>query len=252
MANGREGNMKPEEKGVQECVDFFAQYRFVDLSHRLEEHMPSYPAHSKYYHNLWESYWHGDIAVAYQITMNEHSGTHVDAPAHFIREESHPAHKWMDAIPVDYLFGCCVTLNLMATLLKTAVGAERVMAWEEEAQVRIQKDDVVLFNFGWHKRWKLRPEAEPFLSNWPGLSKDCAEYLAEREIRAVGTDAIALDVYGDLGFPAHYVLLPKEILIMENLNNLESLPPISYFMALPLNIKDGSGSPIRAVALVHR
>ena len=56
--------MKVIEKEAQECIDFFNKYKFVDLSHRLEEHMPSYPAHSKYYHNLWESYWHGDVAVA--------------------------------------------------------------------------------------------------------------------------------------------------------------------------------------------
>lgn len=244
--------MKVIEKEAQECIDFFNKYKFVDLSHRLEEHMPSYPAHSKYYHNLWESYWHGDVAVAYQICMNEHSGTHVDAPAHFIREESSPAHKWMDALAVDCIFGRCIMLNLQGIPPKTGVEADRVTAWEKEQDVQIREDDIVLFNFGWYKRWKLRPKAEPFLSDWPGIAKNCAEYLVEKKIRAVGTDAIALDVYGDLSFPAHYVLLKEEILIMENLNNLDELPLVSYFMALPLNIKDGSGSPIRAVGLVPK
>lgn len=55
----------------------------MDLSQTLEEGIPNFPTHSRYYHELWESYWHGDVAVAYQLIMNEHPGMHVDAPAHF-------------------------------------------------------------------------------------------------------------------------------------------------------------------------
>ena len=54
-----------------------SDYEVVDLSHYLEEGMPSFPTHSRFFHELWESYWHGDVAVAYQLIMNEHSGTHV-------------------------------------------------------------------------------------------------------------------------------------------------------------------------------
>jgi kynurenine formamidase len=240
------------ENKVQECTSFFSQYKVVDLSHQYEENMPSYPTHSKYFHSLWESYWHGDVAVAYQLSLNEHSGTHVDAPAHFIQDESHPAHFWVDAIPVDHLFGRCVALNLSSTQPRTPVDKGKVKTWEDEKLIRIQSGDIVLFNFGWYKRWKLRPDGNSFGQDWPGISKDCAEYLVEKEVKAVGTDALALDVYGDLNFPAHYVLLGKKTLIIENLNNLDLLPPLSYFMALPLNIKGGSGSPIRAVSLVPK
>ncbi len=52
--------------------------RLIDLSQPLEEHMPHYPAHSKFFHNLWGSYWHDDRSLTYQLVMNEHNGTHVD------------------------------------------------------------------------------------------------------------------------------------------------------------------------------
>ena len=56
----------------------------VNLSQTLEEHMPHFPTHSMFFHNLWGSYSHGGRSLSYQLVMHEHNGTHVDAPAHFI------------------------------------------------------------------------------------------------------------------------------------------------------------------------
>lgn len=72
--------------------------------------------------------------------------------------------------------------------------------------------------------------------------------MGEKKVKAVGTDALAIDAFTTTDYPAHRTLLSRGILVIENLNNLGSLPPFSYFMALPLKIKGGSGSPIRAVA----
>ena len=63
--------------------------RVIDLSQTLEEHMPHYPTHSKFFHNLWGCYWHGDRALTHQLVMNEHSGTHVDAPVTSLATRSH-------------------------------------------------------------------------------------------------------------------------------------------------------------------
>jgi kynurenine formamidase len=62
------------------------ELRVIDLSQTLEEHMPHFPTHAKFFHNLWGSYWHGDRSLSYQLVMHEHNGTHVDAPAHFISD----------------------------------------------------------------------------------------------------------------------------------------------------------------------
>ena len=81
------------------------KFRAVDLSQALEEHMPNYPTHSKFYHNLWGSYWHGDRALTYQLVLNEHNGTHVDAPAHFISDAKPQAHVTIEQVPLGRLMG---------------------------------------------------------------------------------------------------------------------------------------------------
>ena len=66
----------------------------------------------------------------------------------------------------------------------------------------------------------------------------------------VGCDTLAVDAFGSEEHPAHYALLGNEVYIVENLKNLEVLPPWSFFVAFPLKVKGGSGSPVRALALV--
>ena len=73
-------------------------------------------------------------------------------------------------------------------------------------------------------------------------------------MKLVGTDCISLDP-GDGGggkLAAHYTLLPEGVLILENVSNLIRLPVLSFFMALPFKIDQGTGSPVRAVAFVPR
>src|SRR2546425_10440480 len=81
------------------------QARLIDLSQTYQEHMPNFPTHSKFHHNLWGSYWHGDRALTYQLVMNEHNGTHVDAPAHFISDAKPHAHVTIDQVPPGRLIG---------------------------------------------------------------------------------------------------------------------------------------------------
>src|SRR5919107_6204863 len=67
----------------------------------------------------------------------------------------------------------------------------------------------------------------------------------------VGCDTLAIDATVSTENPAHYARLGSEVYIVENLKNLDRLPPFCLFLALPLKIKGGSGSPVRAVALVR-
>ena len=68
----------------------------------------------------------------------------------------------------------------------------------------------------------------------------------------MGCDTVAVDAFGSEENPAHYTLLGNEVYIVENLKNLDKLPSFCFFMAFPLKVKDGSGSPVRAVALVPK
>ena len=92
--------------------------------------------------------------------------------------------------------------------------------------------------------------------NEPGLSQEACALFAERQIRAIGSDTIACDTpvkdgYEYFSYGHHDSFLPNEIFIMEMLMNLEKLPRRCYFMAIPLKIKNGSGSPIRPFAILE-
>ncbi len=87
------------------------QARMVDLSQTLEEHIPNFPTHSKFFHDMWGSYWHGDRALTYQLVMNEHNGTHVDAPAHFISDATPEAHTTIEQIEPNRLIGRGVRID---------------------------------------------------------------------------------------------------------------------------------------------
>ena len=79
---------------------------------------------------------------------------------------------------------------------------------------------------------------------------DAAEYLVSKKVAAIGVDTLSPDSPQALrGKPIHPVILEKQILIVENLRNLEQLPDVFLFLALPLKIREGSGSPLRAVAM---
>jgi kynurenine formamidase len=227
----------------------FDGYEWVDLSHTLEENIPAYPTHARFGKTLYESYEYGDVARHYGLTMSEHTGTHMDAPLHFIREGQ--AHYGTDEIPLDRLAGRAATIDATELGVDDLLAVEHVEGWEEE-HGSIEAGDRVLIRYGWDLRWKTGPLGRRFLEDWPGLSGEAAEYLVGKGVSLVGCDTLAIDATVSESNPAHYALLGNEVYIVENLKNLDLLPPFCVFLALPLKIKGGSGSPVRAVALVPR
>jgi kynurenine formamidase len=224
--------------------------RMVDLSQTLEEHIPNYPTHSKFYHNLWGSYWHGGRSLTYQLVMNEHNGTHVDAPAHFISDAKPQAHVTIENVPLTRLIGRGVRLDCRGLKEGDYVTRSFITEWEEQHGA-IREADIVVFNFGWDAHWGLRPHGQRYLADWPGVGMDAAEYLIEKSVAALGVDTLSPDPPEALRkTPIHPVVLEKQVLIIENLTNLHQLPDFFLFLALPLKIRAGSGSPIRAVPFV--
>jgi len=236
-------------ESVQQLVDFFSRHRLIDLTRRLEPGIPSYPTHPKYFHMQWCSL--GDPAEMNQLVLGEHTGTHIDAPSHFVRDGS-PARKHIDELSLKGFLGRALTMRFGPFEPRDQfVTRADIESWERE-HTPVREGDIVLIDFQWAHRWTLIPEGFAFLERWPGLSRDAAEYLRDREVSIVGTDCISLDPGdgggGELG--AHYTLLPAGVLIMENVGNLDQLPDESFVIALPLPIAHGTGSPVRAVALV--
>ena len=227
----------------------FEGHEWIDLSHTLEEGIPAWPTQARFGRTLYESQELGDVATHYGLTISEHTGTHMDAPLHFVAEG--PVHYGTDEIPLERLAGRAATIETTDLGIGDLLGVDHVKNWETE-HGPIERGDRVLIRYGWDERWATGLEGRRFLDDWPGLSGEAAEYLVGKGVSLVGCDTVAVDAAGSFENPAHHALLGNEVYIVENLKNLDRLPPFSFFMAFPLKIKGGSGSPVRAVALVPR
>ncbi|MDQ0473255.1 cyclase family protein [Labrys wisconsinensis] len=213
----------------------------IDLTHPLAEGMPTWPTHPSFEQRAVSSIENGDASCNHALCLSEHTGTHFDAPAHFIRHG-----LAIDRIPPGRFFGRMATIDGRAVGADGAAGPELVLAWERQ-HGPIEAEDAVFFHFGWDRLWS---DAAAFRAHWPGLAPETAQLLRRRDVRAVGSDCLSVDPAPSTGFEAHRILLGAGVLIGENFNNLGLLPPLCTLIALPLPIAGGSGSPLRAIALV--
>jgi kynurenine formamidase len=219
--------------------------KLVDLSRRLEENMPTAPSHPHYFHCLWNAKELGESSKSYLMSLHEHCGTHVDATSHFFSDNRARA---IDDYPLsDFMAPCCV-IQCVIPSGESFITRAHIEAWEQVNGL-IHPGEAVLFYTGWARYWGLRPDNGDYLKDWPGLSYDAAAYLVEKGCGMVGTDAFSIDAFTSADFPAHNTLLGAGLLILECLKELDNLPPHCYLLALPLAIKDGSASPVRAVAI---
>ncbi|AEF82846.1 cyclase family protein [Leadbettera azotonutricia] len=217
----------------------------VDLSYTLESGMPAWPTQARYGSVVYESYDSGNAALHSMIVMSEHTGTHIDAPKHFI-----PHACPIDELPVKTVMGRGVRIDALNLPARGLFDENAVKAFEQK-NGEINKGDIVMFRFGWDDKYRIQPNSAEYLKDWPGISKGCAEYLAEKGIKAAGCDCLAIDAFGSAD-EAHYVLLGKGIPIIENIKNLKVLPVFFYVIGLPNKFKGGSGSPIRLIAITGK
>jgi kynurenine formamidase len=174
----------------------------------------------------------------------------VDAPAHYLTTTRPEAHVTIENVPLTQLMGRGVRIDCRRITAGQYVSKSHVTEWEAQHGT-IETGDIVLFDFGWDANWKPRPHDQDYIQNWPGVSMEVAEYLLSKKAAAIGVDTLSPDTPEALrGKPIHPVVLEKQMLLIENLCNLDKLPDFFLFLAFPLKIREGSGSPIRAVALV--
>lgn len=189
---------------------------------------------------------------------SEHGGTHIDAPNHFAYER-----KTVDEIPLGQLTGEAVVIDVSEKALKDRdyeVSVDDFKSWETK-HGRIKDGSIVLLNTGsaqfWPDRKKYMGTAERGADavaklHFPGLGPDAAKWLVEnRNINAIGLDTPSIDYGQSQYFKSHQILFEQNIPAFENVANLDKLPPKgAYVIALPMKIKDGSGAPLRIVAIV--
>jgi kynurenine formamidase/selenocysteine lyase/cysteine desulfurase len=197
------------------------------------------------------------------LTLGEHSGTHFDAPHHWLSGKDHPD-GFTDTLDVQRLIAPVNVIDCSAEAAADPdflLTAAHVKAWEA-AHGPINPGEWVVMRTDWDKRAHdeelfLNEDPDPFEdgSHSPGPSTNCIDYLLGRGIVGWGTQCIGTDA-GMAGkfsppYPAHNFLHRDNCFGLASLCNLDQLPPKgAILIAAPLKIKDGTGSPIRAMALV--
>lgn len=194
------------------------------------------------------------------ITMGEHTGTHFDAPVHWVTGKDLPDNA-TDTIPVRRFVGpaCVFDVSRVVTanpdfLLTTA----HIEAWEQE-HGRIPTGAWVMLRTDWSKRSGAAfINADDAGPHTPGFHADASRFLAtERDILGVGVETIGTDA-GQAGtftppFPNHTIMHGAGKFGLASLCNLDKLPATgAIVVAAPLKLVNGSGSPLRVLALVER
>jgi arylformamidase len=243
---------------IQELSNLLSNMEVVDLSPLFYTNMPHWPTHPDVM-IVEDARNHAQNGYFLQtLILPEHSGSHVDAPPHVHQEM---ANQTIETFPITTLMGTAKKIDLSQEDYAPGelVPFSKVREVMDKAGITIEKGDIVLFEFGWDKYLVDVEKKKPGERNWwgenaPGLDEETCRFLSESGVKAVGADTSACDmahingqVTAEFGHAIYF--LPRSILIIEGLHDLAKVPSIFYFIALPLKIKGGSGSPIRPIAL---
>jgi arylformamidase len=216
--------------------------RFVDLTYPVHEGMTAFPVE-----------WHPRVEVTIlgthevhgretrRLVIGTHSGTHVDAPRHFV-----PGGATVDDIELEVLVGPARVLDL-----SDRADAHEITVADLSALLGEARPERLVLRFDWSDRWG----STDFYRGHSYLSEAAAEWLVERGLRLLGMDTPMPDnpAHGrgtERDSPVHKILLGNGVVLVEYLCNLRSLTEQDVeLIVLPLKVLDGDGAPARCVAV---
>ena len=206
----------------------------IDISVGIQSGMPVWPGDEGPEVRRMASIASGDEANVSHLSMGLHTGTHVDAPVHFVAGA-----RGVDRMPLDALYGPCVVAHKQGEGHVTAEDIERMRLPEGVRRV--------LFKTSNSRLWE-RPRHQ-FDTGYAALTEDAARYLVSRGIALVGVDYLSIEPYDSPGRPVHHILLGEGIAVVEGLD-LSGVEPGEYTLAcLPVKIIGVDGAPARAVLI---
>lgn len=231
----------------------------TDLSHTISPEDPTFAGHQRVI--MWDHLTHEEtpalgltkLPYSYRVvgfTMCDHSNTHVDAINHIVNE---PGARSIDQLPLEWFMAPGVWFDFSYKEPAAYITREDVDRALEKTGVTIKPQSVVLYYTGWYRKWGQR---FAYVKDYPGLDRGATEYLNDLGAVAIGADAPSIDSHAEVARvkvqPAHIVCREREILNMENLAHVDLIPSHEFwYVGLPLKLHDGTGSPLRAVAITR-
>jgi arylformamidase len=214
--------------------------KIIDLSQPIYHNCPGWPTYEMV-NVRYEAIYPNDGFTAERLNMNVHTATHLDVPFHF-----YPEGKTIEQFPIEQFQGEAVPIDLFGIAADTAIGVEHLEPYKD----KVRPGDIVLLCTGWGQK---RGYTKEYYNQWPYLSGEGAQWMADHQIKGVGIDGLSIGGWGEeKGVPPHKILLSNEIWPLEELNLTEELltEPRWYLTAFPIKLQGFGGAPVRAVAMV--
>lgn len=225
--------------------------KLIDLSLQLENGLVTFPGNPKAIVLEHESHQSNSSkyrlpcqgVASFQLILNDHTGTHIDAPFHMC-----PNKDSLELLQLKKLVGEAVLLDFSYLNENKEITESELEKYVTERKIIINKGDIVLIK-KWSGKW-----GENNFFKCQALNESAAFWLIDKKISAIGIDLSTVEVEESPGRRAvHIQLLSRDIYIIENLVDLDLLKSHSrfVFVALPLKIKGITGSPTRAIAIIE-
>jgi kynurenine formamidase len=224
----------------------------VDLSQEIYQGMPVYEGHLRTV--IWEHEGHEETGRRFEggfsfasrgLMLCDHGPTHVDAISHL---DPDPAAATIDQMDLGTFCGEGTCLDVSGHEPHAYIGADALDAAEESGGVEVRRGDVLLLCTGTHARVGGTPA---YTTDYPGFDESAAEWLLAKGVKIFGVDSPSPDNPISKTYPVHMMCRREGITHYENLARLEDLVGKRFqFFGLPLRIRGGTGSPVRAVAIL--
>lgn len=214
---------------IQEGVDYIV--KIIDISMPLNRETPVWPGCQQFYLRRYKRLESGDDCNNSHVSCDVHTGTHIDAPAHFLSNA-----ETVDLLSLDALIGPAAVCHLPAVSSINATDLQRLSVPLKTKRLLLRTDN--------SERWNAR--INKFRSDFVGLTYDAAQWIAAREIGLVGIDYLSVARYEETA-SVHQILLEAGIILLEGIN-LYGVQAKEYeLICLPLKLMGAEGAPARAV-----
>jgi len=207
---------------------------FYDITVPLTNEMPTYPGDPGIQIGDWFTLANGDAANVTYVRLGAHTGTHVDAPAHFIEGATR-----VEALQLEVLIGKAQVIAVPEALLSI----NKIFVAEQ------LKPNITRLLFRTRNSAFWHDNSMQFRQDFTYLESEAAHFLVQQGVQLVGIDYLSIEQFGQKKHETHLALLSEGVVILEGLD-LSGVPPGLYeLICLPMRIRSGKGdgSPARAV-----